>query len=324
MSESSLQGGLGWNCRGWGWAAEQIVGIDVVTAEGLSAHCSKTVNSDLFWAARGSGPGFFAIAVRFHLQTKPLPSGMLANTYVWDIAEYDAVMPWVIETAKIADPNMEIVALALYPDNTDHAPSDQRIQLVVHVLTFNSSVEGASSALDLFSVNLPRRQSAIVTEEYHPTSLADEFIQEHKQNPIGHRYSVDNAWIHSHLPTQKVVDAMRGVFTTLPSPQSFALYFNMAPERPIPEMALSLQAEHWLTVCCVWKDPKDDVRLQNWLRWRFENMDEVSPGLYLGDSDFQVRKAPFLMPERRERLESIRKVWDPHGLFCSYLGLENE
>ena len=300
------------------------MGIDVVTAEGSSIHCNENVNSDLFWAARGSGPGFFAIAVQFHLLTKPLPIGMLANTYAWDISEYDAVMPWIIDTARLADPNMEIVALALYPDNTAIAASDQRIQLVVHLLTFNSTLEGARAALDLFAVGVPRRNEALMAEEYNVTSLSEEFRQEQKQNPTGHRYSVDNAWIHSHLSTPEVVDAMRDVFTNLPSAQSFALYFNMAPERPIPEMALSMQTEHWLTVCCIWNDPKDDAKHQDWLRLRFQQMGKVSPGVYLGDSDFTVRKAPFLGPGKRERLESIRKIWDPQGRFCSYVGLENE
>jgi hypothetical protein len=233
-------------------------------------------------------------------------------------------MPWIIETSRLADPNMEIVALAFYPDNTEHAPSNQRIHLLVHVLTFNASAEGARTALDLFSATVPRRNATVTAEQYKVASLADEYIQQHKANPEGHRYCVDNAWIHSHLTTHEVVDAMRDIFTTLPSAQSFALYYNMAPEPSISEMAFSLQTEHWLTVCCVWKDSKDDFKLQDWLRGRFENMDKVSPGLYIGDSDFQVRKAPFLTPGKRERLESIRKAWDPQGLFCSYLELGNE
>jgi FAD/FMN-containing dehydrogenase len=52
-----LQGGMGWNCKNWGWACESIVGIDVVTADAREIYCSKSENADLFWAARGSGPG---------------------------------------------------------------------------------------------------------------------------------------------------------------------------------------------------------------------------------------------------------------------------
>lgn len=31
--------------------------IDVVTADGEKRHCDKTTNTELYWAARGSGPG---------------------------------------------------------------------------------------------------------------------------------------------------------------------------------------------------------------------------------------------------------------------------
>lgn len=56
-----LQGGMGWNCKNWGWACESIVGIDVVTAEGDEIYCSQSENADLFWAARGAGPGKFLL-----------------------------------------------------------------------------------------------------------------------------------------------------------------------------------------------------------------------------------------------------------------------
>lgn len=58
-----LQGGMGWNCKNWGWACESIVGIDVVTAEGEEVYCSRSENEDLFWAARGSGPGKFLFPI---------------------------------------------------------------------------------------------------------------------------------------------------------------------------------------------------------------------------------------------------------------------
>ena len=52
-----LQGGMGWVCRSWGWACQYVKAIDVVTADGRQIRCDDKENSDLFWAARGSGPG---------------------------------------------------------------------------------------------------------------------------------------------------------------------------------------------------------------------------------------------------------------------------
>ena len=43
--------------KNWGWACEQIAGVDVVTAAGEALYCSEKENSELFGCARGAGPG---------------------------------------------------------------------------------------------------------------------------------------------------------------------------------------------------------------------------------------------------------------------------
>lgn len=40
---------------------EYLIGLDVVTANGEVKHCDGFENSDLFWAARGCGPGESAL-----------------------------------------------------------------------------------------------------------------------------------------------------------------------------------------------------------------------------------------------------------------------
>src|SRR5690606_8572690 len=74
-----LQGGQGWNQRGWGWAAEAVVAVDVVAADGELVRADASQTTDLYWAARGAGPTFPGVVVRFHLQTRPL-SRAIAHT----------------------------------------------------------------------------------------------------------------------------------------------------------------------------------------------------------------------------------------------------
>jgi FAD/FMN-containing dehydrogenase len=78
-----LQGGQGWNASGWGWAAEYIVAIDVVTAEGELVRADATQNQDLYWASRGAGPGFFGVVTCFHLKTTPFPKVIYASTFLY-------------------------------------------------------------------------------------------------------------------------------------------------------------------------------------------------------------------------------------------------
>lgn len=40
---------------------EYLIGLDVATTNGEIQHCDEFENSDLFWAARGCGPGESAL-----------------------------------------------------------------------------------------------------------------------------------------------------------------------------------------------------------------------------------------------------------------------
>jgi FAD/FMN-containing dehydrogenase len=88
-----LQGGQGWNARGWGWAAEYVEAVDVVTASGELVRADAEQHTDLYWAARGAGPGFPGVVTRFHLRTLPLPRHVAHTVqcfHLEDFAEVEA------------------------------------------------------------------------------------------------------------------------------------------------------------------------------------------------------------------------------------------
>lgn len=89
-----LQGGYGWNSRVLGMACESVVGLDVVTADGKQIHCDANNHADLYWAARGSGPGFFGAVTSFYLKPHPRPAVTAISLYVYPIEFADEIYTW--------------------------------------------------------------------------------------------------------------------------------------------------------------------------------------------------------------------------------------
>jgi len=80
-----LQGGFGWLSRVFGPACANVTAIDVVTADGELVHADERGHPDLFWAARGAGPGFFGVVTRFHLRLHAWPRVAMNSVHLYPV-----------------------------------------------------------------------------------------------------------------------------------------------------------------------------------------------------------------------------------------------
>ena len=84
----TLGGGIGWLMRKHGLACDNLVGADVVTADGCLVHASESENADLLWGLRGGG-GNFGVVTQFELSLQPVGPTVYAGLIFFS-AEHDA------------------------------------------------------------------------------------------------------------------------------------------------------------------------------------------------------------------------------------------
>jgi FAD/FMN-containing dehydrogenase len=73
----ALGGGVGVVGRLFGLTCDNILSVQIVTANGVVRECSQSSDPDLFWACRGGGGGSFGVVTAFTFRTRPAPDLVL-------------------------------------------------------------------------------------------------------------------------------------------------------------------------------------------------------------------------------------------------------
>ncbi len=315
-----LQGGQGWNSRRWGWGCENVVAIDVVTADGELVHADAEHHSDLLWAARGGGPGFFGVITRFYLRTYPA-TPMWQDTWVFALEDLDPLLRWLHPLLPSLDVAVEPVIAAtrlpdlpLYPGVT----RPEGTVLLLHT-TLTADTEADASRLLAPLERGPVAERAL-GHERGPTTIPEENVAMTLQNPEDHRYAADSQWTDAGPDT--LIPMLESIYCELPTEHSFSIWYAWAPSRPLPDMAFSLERDVYLATYAIWTDAEDDERYRSWVADHHARLSTVGDGVYLGDSDFSRRPDRFMAPANFARFQEIRQRRDPEGRFVSYLSID--
>ena len=97
----TLGGGIGWLQRKLGLTIDQLLSVDVVTADGEFVSASAEENDDLFWGLRGGG-GNFGIVTDFEFKLNPVGPTILGGPIGWPMAKSGDVLRFYRDWIKDA------------------------------------------------------------------------------------------------------------------------------------------------------------------------------------------------------------------------------
>jgi FAD/FMN-containing dehydrogenase len=305
-----LQGGFGWLSRVFGPACANVTAIDVVTADGERLHADEHTNADLFWAARGAGPGFFAVVTRFHLRLHPWPTTAMNSIYLYPVELLDEIFNWAREIGPTVARSLEMMLFLQRP-----VPDQGVIGVTGPVLATNE--EEARDALAILET-CPVLDRATVANPYLPTDFSDLVATSRLLFPDGNRFAVDNMW--TSAPVEDLLPGLHRMADTLPPEPSHAMWMNWGRSPARPDMAYSVEDEVYIALYASWKDAAEDERYARWPGERMREMEHLATGIQLADENLAVRPARFLSDEHVERLEQARARYDPDRRFHSWMG----
>jgi len=87
----TLGGGFGWTSRKFGLTIDNLLSVDIVTADGTLRRVDATQHPDLFWAVRGGG-GNFGVVTSFEFQLSSLGPQVISGLLLHPFAEAPALL----------------------------------------------------------------------------------------------------------------------------------------------------------------------------------------------------------------------------------------
>jgi FAD/FMN-containing dehydrogenase len=312
----TLGGGIGWLMRKYGATVDNLLSVDLVTADGELVTASHGVNPDLFWGIRGGG-GNFGIVTSFEYHLHPVGPTVLAGPIFHRLEDAPEVLRFYREFAAAAPDELTTIfelsvaqPLPVLPPEVHGKPI-----LMVGACYAGPPEEGIDVVRPLKELGNPIADLLEPMPYLELQSLFDPFV------PHGlHRY-----WKAVELPplTDEAIDSLVEHAAAQTSPKSYCIVFQLggALSRVGAEETAFGQrgAAFNVNVNAVWTedDPEPDRHVA-WAREFFDAMQPHASGRvyvnFLGDEGQDRVRAAY--GERNyERLGRLKRIYDETNVF---------
>jgi len=315
----TLAGGLGWLRGKYGLSIDNILSVDIVTADGQVRTASPSENADLYWAVRGGG-GNFGVVTSFEFQLHPVGPEVMFLGALYRAEDGARVMKrWRDFMANGPDEIggtlaefSTIPADPAYPRETWGA----RVMTLIGVWAGPAS-EGERAVQPLRELATPLLDLSGRMPYCSVQSLYDGMFPKG-----GHRAYFKSVYLNGL--DDAMIDAIAPRATDRPSDLTLCSvwYLGGAVSR-VPGSATAFgdrNMRYMLSIDSIWKDPADDERNLSWSRRFWNDMKHHSDGrAYLNFAGFGEEGEELVRRSyggsNYERLVALKTKYDPTNLF---------
>lgn len=310
----TLHGGVGYLSPRAGWACDNVLALNVVTADGRCLTVSATEHPDLFWAMRGAGANFgvtTSMTIRLHAMAKAICTG----TYVWALSQAREVLEFLCELdARASDDFFFYCDLGL-PDPTQTQDDLDRPVLSVMAAHLGEPKAARTTLRLLETLGTPLSRS----------------IDEMSYVALHHAYDsayppVRQCWDEVLLPTLpgSTIDLLIDEAENLETGASRILlypYRGAMCRPPAVDNAFALRDRLWaIEAVSFWDDPSADNQYDSWTRnvvTRVSNAGLHSGKAYVNAISVctEEQMGAAFGPETYARLRRVKRVYDPENVF---------
>lgn len=311
----TLGGGFGWLSRKYGLACDNLLSVDVVTADGQLITASERENTDLFWGVRGGG-GNFGIVTSFKFQLHPVGPMVMAGMVLYRIEQAREVLRFYRDAAAAAPDELTLaVVLRIAPPAPFLPPHIHGKPIIGITACYSGSIEEGEQVMRPL-----KNFSATVADLIQPMPFVRFQSMLDSSSPSGLHYYVKS----EYLPglSDATIETIISHASHLSSPLTAVLLAQLGGAiSRVDEQATAAgnrNAQFVFNIQSSWREPGESPRHIQWTREFWTAMRPFSTGgvyVNLLSHDEGQERVIAAYGSNYERLVALKSKYDPTNLF---------
>jgi FAD/FMN-containing dehydrogenase len=311
----TLGGGFGYLTRRWGWTSDNVLGMDVVTADGRVVRASDEENPDLFWGLRGGGGNFGAV-VGIDYTLYPVGPDIVGGPVAWPASEAPKVLELYRTLAEKAPPELTLVVLLRPGPPAPWLAKEMHGKPIIAILACHSGrLEDAEKALAPIKTFGTPVGDACTRRPYTQMQALFDGTQ-----PKGRRYYWKSEYLARIEPA--LCDKLAEHAAKITSPHSAVVLFQLGGALNRHDETHSpvgnRDARYVFNVTGSWEKAADDRANVEWARAAWSDMKGFGTGgnyINFLTEDEGADRIEAALGGALRRLGQIKSRWDPQNLF---------